>query len=303
MPEDDIENSRYPSRDIRYFPYDTSRRRSHHRSRSRSPSYFLERREAVRTTALSGVNERARETSQLQATTTKRQRNSNDVGDRSDVDLGSDDDGVYVTMKVTKREQEKILQCRRERDRGHEWRQRRSREYIEHDKNGHYNDSSPKMERGGSSRTEFFGPNMFGRAQHFSITGGNLSVVTGDQTIRRFPNPRLPHPIPRDHPYGNNSHKDRDERDNRYSPSSRSKPSRNESYASSVVKVLGPNAFTYAKDFRIHGADVSAVDGDQTVVYRQRRADMYANNHRHTYTDPVFREDLPKAIEASSSTL
>ncbi|KAJ3867645.1 hypothetical protein EV359DRAFT_78409 [Lentinula novae-zelandiae] len=322
MPEDDFENSRYPSRDIRYSPYDSSRRRSHHRSRSRSPSYFLERREAVRTTALSvdlliGSPDNifvVRETSQLQVTTTKRKRNSDDVGDGSHVDLGSDDDGVYVTMKVTRREQKKILRGRRERDRGHEWRghsrKKRRREYIGHDKNGHHNDSSPKMERRESSRTEFSGPNMFSQAEHFTITGGDLSVVAGDQTIlgtsERFPNQRLHNHNSIDHPYGKNRHKDRDERDNRYSPSFRSKQSRRESFGAANlmedIKVSGPNAFSYAKNFKIHGGDVSAVGGNQTVMYRQRRADRYANNHRQAHPNPVFREDLPTVIEASSST-
>ncbi|KAJ3913289.1 hypothetical protein F5877DRAFT_83950 [Lentinula edodes] len=319
MPEDDIDNPRYPSRNRRYSPYDSSRRRSHHRSRSRSPSYFLERREAVRTTALSGVNEsgiplQLRETSQLQVTTTKRKRNSDDVGDRSHVDLGSGDDEVYVTMKVTKREQKKILRRRRERDRGHEQRshskKRRRTEYIKHDKNGHYDDSSPKRERREYSRTEFSGPNMFSRAEHFAIRGGNLSVVAGDQTIlgtsERFPNPRLPNPNQMDHPYGKNRNRTKDEQDDHYSSSPRSKQSQRE-YSSAAnlmgdIKVSGPNAFTYANNFKIHGGDVSAVGGNQTVMYRQRREDRYANNHRHAHPDPVFREDLPTVVEASSST-
>ncbi|KAJ4499818.1 hypothetical protein C8R41DRAFT_609557 [Lentinula lateritia] len=319
MPEDDFENSRYPSRDIRYSPYDSSRRRSHHRSRSRSPSYFLERREAVRTTALSGVNERGvplqlRETSQLQVTTTKRKRNSDDIGDGSHVDLGSDDDGVYVTMKVTRREQKKILRRRRERDRGHEWRghssKKRRTEYIKHDKTGHYDDSCPKRERREYSRTEFSGPNMFSRAEGFAIRGGNLSVVAGDQTIlgtsERFPNHCLPNPNQMDHPYGKNRNRTRDDQDDHYSSSPRSKQSQRE-YSSAAhlmgdIKVSGPNAFTFANNFKIHGGDVSAVGGNQTVMYRQRRADRYANNHQHAHPTPVFREGLPTVIEASSST-
>ncbi|KAJ3908045.1 hypothetical protein F5879DRAFT_938936 [Lentinula edodes] len=319
MPEDDIDNPRYPSRNRRYSPYDSSRRRSHHRSRSRSPSYFLERREAVRTTALSGVNEsgiplQLRETSQLQVTTTKRKRNSDDVGDRSHVDLVSGDDEVYVNMRVTKREQKKILRRRRERDRGHEQRghsrKRQRTEFIKHDKNGHYDDSSPKRERREYSRTEFSGPNMFSQAERFSITGGNLSVVAGDQTIlgtsERFPNPRLPNPNQMDHPHGKNRNRTRDEQDDHYSSSPRSKQSQRE-YSSAAnlmgdIKVSGPNAFTYANNFKIHGGDVSAVGGNQTVMYRQRRADRYANNHQHAHPDPVFREDLPTVVEASSST-
>ncbi|KAJ3892356.1 hypothetical protein GG344DRAFT_76039 [Lentinula edodes] len=315
MPEDDIDNSRYPPRNRRYSPYDSSRRRSHHRSRSRSPSYFLERREAVRTTALSGVNEsgiplQLRETSQLQVTTTKRKRNSDDVGDRSHVDLVSGDDEVYVNMRVTKREQKEILRRRRERDRGHEQRghsrKRQRTEFIKHDKNGHYDDSSPKRERREYSRTELSGPNMFSQAERFSITGGNLSVVAGDQTIRRFPNPRLPNPNQMDHPHGKNRNRTRDEQDDHYSSSPRSKQSQRE-YSSAAnlmgdIKVSGPNAFSYAKNFKIHGGDVSAVGGNQTVMYRQRREDRYANNHRHAHPDPVFREDLPTVVEASSST-
>ncbi|KAJ3877542.1 hypothetical protein F5051DRAFT_252805 [Lentinula edodes] len=319
MPEDDIDNPRYPSRNRRYSPYDSSRRRSHHRSRSRSPSYFLERREAVRTTALSGVNEsgiplQLRETSQLQVTTTKRKRNSDDVRDRSHVDLVSGDDEVYVTMEVTKREQKKILQHRRERDRGHEQRgylrKRQRTEFIKHDKNGHYNDSSPKRERREYSRTELSGPSMFSRAEHFAIRGGNLSVVAGDQTIlgtsERFPNPRLPNPNQMDHPYGKNRNRTRDDQDDHYSSSPRSKQSQRE-YSSADnlmgdIKVSGPNAFSYAKNFKIHGGDVSAVGGNQTVMYRQRREDRYANNHRQAHPNPVFREDLPTVVEASSST-
>ncbi|KAJ4468392.1 hypothetical protein C8J55DRAFT_564892 [Lentinula edodes] len=328
MPEDDIDNPRYPSRNRRYSPYHSSRRRSHHRSRSRSPSYFLERREAVRTTALSGVNEsgiplQLRETSQLQVTTTKRKRNSDDVGDRSHVDLRSDDDEVYVNMRVTEREQKKILRRRREReteDMNGETIQGRddvpiilfwsTAEYIKHDKTGHYDDSSPKRERREYSRTEISGPNMFSRAERFAIRGGNLSVVAGDQTIlgtsERFPNPRLPNPNQMDHPYGKNRNRTRDEQDDHYSSSPRSKQSQRE-YSSAAnlmgdIKVSGPNAFTYANNFKIHGGDVSAVGGNQTVMYRQRRADRYANNHRQAHPNPVFREDLPTVIEASSST-
>lgn len=31
------------------------------------------------------------------------------------------------------------------------------------------------------------------------------------------------------------------------------------------IKVSGPNAFTFANNFKIHGGDVSAVGGNQTV--------------------------------------
>ncbi|KAJ3926841.1 MAG: hypothetical protein NXY57DRAFT_966101 [Lentinula lateritia] len=316
MPEDDFENSRYPSRDIRYSPYDSSRRRSHHRSRSRSPSYFLERREAVRTTALSGVNERVRETSQLQVTTTKRKRNSDDIGDGSHVDLGSDDDGggnkkksfdVEGNETETEDMNGETIQGRDDVPIILFW---STAEYIKHDKTGHYDDSCPKRERREYSRTEFSGPNMFSRAEGFAIRGGNLSVVAGDQTIlgtsERFPNPCLPNPNQMDHPYGKNRNRTRDDQDDHYSSSPRSKQSQRE-YSSAAhlmgdIKVSGPNAFTFANNFKIHGGDVSAVGGNQTVMYRQRRADRYANNHQHAHPTPVFREGLPTVIEASSST-
>ncbi|KAJ3990929.1 hypothetical protein F5050DRAFT_1813233 [Lentinula boryana] len=244
-------------------PYDSSRSRRYQHYRGPSPTSVLERHEAARAPVLSDDKVQHHEVQELQLSRAKRKRakvHSEDKDDgRLHRDTRIDDNEVYVMMEVTKRERIEIL--RRQRERGVSSfdkkidKSQMAYQIMTMEEKGtvFYQDLLFKQEQYGETHTQHSGPSVLKRAANFTIMGGQLSAVGGDQTIigtpERYSSLVLPRP-------SNNLYRT----PRNHSPSLGRTRYRRESSRSSkpVAEISGPSVFTQATSFDIYGGEFSA---------------------------------------------